>query len=93
MTIMTTLQATLNVAEAKRQFSELLGRVAYRGEEVVITRRGKPMAKLVPVKENVPVHLADVDGWLAEDDPFFDAIDAIVAARSRHPPRPVQLED
>jgi prevent-host-death family protein len=33
--------------EAKNKFSELLDR-AERGEEVVITRRGKPVAKLVP---------------------------------------------
>ena len=44
----TTHALRINVAEAKRQFSDLLGRVAYRGETVVITRRGKPMAKLVP---------------------------------------------
>jgi prevent-host-death family protein len=34
--------------EAKNRLSELLDR-AERGEEVIITRRGKPIAKLVPV--------------------------------------------
>ena len=34
--------------EAKNRLSELLDRVE-RGEEVVITRRGKPTAKLVPI--------------------------------------------
>ena len=33
--------------EAKNKLSELLDRVE-RGEEVVITRRGQPVAKLVP---------------------------------------------
>lgn len=33
--------------EAKNRLSELLGRVA-AGEEVVITRRGVPVARLVP---------------------------------------------
>jgi prevent-host-death family protein len=36
--------------EAKNKFSELLDRVE-RGEEVVITRRGKPAAKLVPMRQ------------------------------------------
>lgn len=36
--------------EAKNKFSELVGR-AERGEEVVITRRGKAVAKLVPADE------------------------------------------
>jgi prevent-host-death family protein len=34
--------------EAKNKLSELLDR-AENGEEVVITRRGKPVAKLVPI--------------------------------------------
>jgi prevent-host-death family protein len=36
--------------EAKNKLSELLER-AERGEEVVITRRGKPVAKLVSIRE------------------------------------------
>jgi prevent-host-death family protein len=34
--------------EAKTNFSALLER-AERGEQIVITRRGKPVAKLVPI--------------------------------------------
>lgn len=44
---------SLNVAEAKKHFSDLLGRVAYGGEIILITRRGKPMAKLVPAEDAV----------------------------------------
>jgi len=36
-------------SEAKAKFSELLDRVA-RGEEIVITRDGKPSARLVPAE-------------------------------------------
>jgi prevent-host-death family protein len=36
--------------EAKNKLSNLLER-AERGEEIVITRRGKPVARLVPVRE------------------------------------------
>jgi prevent-host-death family protein len=45
---------TLNVAEAKEQFSDLLGRVADGGETIVITRGGKPIAKLVPPESPKP---------------------------------------
>lgn len=38
----------VNVHEAKTHLSRLLARVA-RGEEVVIARAGKPVARLVPV--------------------------------------------
>ena len=40
---------TINVHAAKTQFSKLLEQVA-RGEEVVIAKAGKPVARLVPVE-------------------------------------------
>ncbi len=40
----------VNVAEAKAKLSQLLDD-ASRGEEVVIARAGKPVARLVPVDE------------------------------------------
>lgn len=39
--------ATVTAFEAKTRFGDLLERVA-RGEEVVITRHDKPVARLVP---------------------------------------------
>ena len=41
---------TVNVHEAKTQLSRLLERVL-QGEEVVIARHGKPVARLVAVSE------------------------------------------
>ena len=38
---------TIGAFEAKTHFSALLERVA-RGEEVIITKHGKPVARLVP---------------------------------------------
>lgn len=79
---------SVNVAEAKRRFSDLLGRVAYGGETVVITRRGRPMARLVPpAGAGEEDGLAVVRGWLEDDDPLMKKVDAIVAARLRHQPR------
>ena len=40
---------TVNVHEAKTQLSRLLARVA-GGEEIVIARAGKPVARLLPVQ-------------------------------------------
>jgi prevent-host-death family protein len=39
--------ATIGAIEARRSFAELLARVE-RGEEITITRRGRPIARLVP---------------------------------------------
>ena len=41
---------TVNIREAKSQFSRLLERVA-QGDEIVIAKYGKPIAKLVPYRE------------------------------------------
>lgn len=40
---------TVSAREANQQFSRLLGEVA-EGEEVVITRRGQPVATLAPYR-------------------------------------------
>lgn len=79
-------EETVNVAEAKKHFSELLGRVAFGKKHILITKRGKPMARLVPAEETNR-HLSNAKGWLEDDDPFFDEIDRIVQNRTKHVPR------
>jgi prevent-host-death family protein len=74
----------INVAEAKKRLADLLGRVAYGKETIIITRRGRPMAKLVPIGQpDIDHHLADARGWLEDNDPFFSQIQTIVKSRSK----------
>ena len=77
----------ISAAEAKLHFADLLGRVAYGKERVTITRRGKPMAILVPLEVIRGQHVADARGWLDERDPFFRTIERIVERRRTHHPR------
>jgi len=63
---------TFKVHEAKTHLSKLLDRVA-AGEEVVIARYGKPVARMLPVvAERGPRMLGAMKGkiWVSED---FDA--------------------
>ena len=85
-------QSSYNVGQAKRIFSGLLGRVAFGGETILITRRGRPMARLVPVTDQEDLHLADVEGWLEDDDSFFETIDDIVSERHSSTMRPPGFE-
>lgn len=39
------------VTEARAAFAELINRVGYGGERVVITRHGKPLVALIPATE------------------------------------------
>ncbi len=61
--------AEVGVHEAKTHLSQLLRRVA-GGEEVVITRSGRPVAKLVPVGGAVRRELGRDRGLFEVPDDF-----------------------
>ena len=58
---------TVNVHDAKTQLSKLLAEVE-RGEDVVIARRGRPVARLVPYEHRQRREL----GWLKLPGPPID---------------------
>lgn len=79
----------VSVVKAKRDFSELLGRVAAGRESFTITQRGIPMAVLAPT---APAEgLQALKGWLDNDDPFFKNIKQIVSERKKQKIRQVRL--
>ena len=53
----------VNIHEAKTQLSRLI-KAAIDGQEVVISKRNKPVARLVPVE---PVKVERNLGWAGED--------------------------
>ena len=55
----------VNIAEAKAKLSALLDR-ALAGEEIVIARAGKPIARLVAVEEPQPRRKGAWRGWAAD---------------------------
>lgn len=57
---------SVNMHEAKTQLSRLVARVE-GGEQIVITRAGKPAAKLVPVAQAKPGK-RKLGGWEGEFD-------------------------
>jgi prevent-host-death family protein len=63
--------AEVNIHEAKTHLSRLLLRVA-GGEEIVIARAGKPVARLVPI-EPKPQRVIGQDDGLFEVPEDFDA--------------------
>jgi len=42
---------TLSVVEARKGFSEVMARVAYTGQRVVIERKGRPMMALISIED------------------------------------------
>ena len=56
---------TVGAFDAKTNFSALLERVE-RGEQIVITRRGKPVARLMPIATARKVKVSDAMAKLRE---------------------------
>ena len=63
----------VTVHEAKTHLSRLLREIV-DGEEVVITRSGRPVARLVPIEEDRPVFGVDEGRFVVPDD-FDDPLD------------------
>lgn len=67
------MSVQLNIAEAKAKLSELVAR-AERGEEVILTRRGKPAVRLTPANAPDKADRPFLRAWgaLAHLGPFSD---------------------
>jgi len=62
---------TFNIHEAKTHFSKLLERVL-KGEEVIIAKAGKPVARMLPIVENVTTRTPGIDKGKVTIMPNFD---------------------
>jgi prevent-host-death family protein len=72
----------VNIHEAKTHLSRLVERAA-AGEEIVVAKAGKPMAKLVPYEmRKKPRQMGGWEGrvWIADD---FEELPADIAAAFR----------
>ena len=64
----------VNIHEAKTHFSQLLNRVG-SGEEVIIAKAGKPIARIVPVeKEAKKRKPGSAKGHVILEDSFFEPL-------------------
>lgn len=66
-------QTRVSIGRVKRDISELVNRVAYGGERIILTSRGKPKAAIVSIDdyerlENVELEksLQRFEAWLTE---------------------------
>ena len=67
---------SVNIHEAKTHLSRLIEQVS-QGEEIVIAKAGKPVAKLVPLQEPPPPRiLGGMEGLIHMADDFDDPLPA-----------------
>jgi prevent-host-death family protein len=71
----------VSTSDARNQFSELINRVAYGREHIVLTRRGKELVAIIPAEEL---------RWMEEFENRRDLelIDRILSDPEREPPIP-----
>jgi len=67
----------VNVQEAKTHLSRLLARVE-AGEDIVIARAGRPIARLVPVAEHISRVPGSARGDFEVPDDFDDPLPAVI---------------
>lgn len=67
-----TMATIINVHEAKTHFSKLLERVR-QGEEIIVAKAGKPIAKLLPIAQGSAVRVPGSAGDKITIAPDFDA--------------------
>jgi prevent-host-death family protein len=61
----------INLAEAKTRLSDLVDRAA-AGEEIVLSRAGRPVARLMPLAEPMPRRPGIRRDWQIPDDLFLE---------------------
>ena len=67
------MSETLNLYEAKTQLSQLVERAA-AGEEIIIAKAGKPMARLVPLPARAPRVPGRFRGEIEIGPEFFEPL-------------------
>lgn len=74
----------VSTSAARNQFGDLLNRVAYGREHIVLTRRGKELVAIIPAEEL---------RWMEEFENRRDLelIDRVLADPHREPPIPLEV--
>lgn len=67
--------STISTIDAKEQFTDLVNRVAHSKERVILTRRGKEIAVLIPLED---FHLLQAS---QDKNDLREAIDSLKEAR------------
>ncbi|HLB11895.1 MAG TPA: type II toxin-antitoxin system Phd/YefM family antitoxin [Dehalococcoidia bacterium] len=78
----------VSIGRVKRDISELVNRVAYGGDRIVLTSRGKAKAVLVSIEDYEHLRAGDIHGRLEQFENWLqranDLSSAILARRGRH---------
>jgi prevent-host-death family protein len=69
----------VSIGQVKRDISDLVNRVAYGGERVVLTSRGKPKAAIVSMDDYERLIAVDTDDTMNRLETWLQASDELAA--------------
>jgi prevent-host-death family protein len=82
----------VTATEAARKFSEILNRVAYKGESFVVERSGRPVCEIGPAASGKRFTAADFAEMIKSaprpDDQYFEDVEEIIRNRQPLAPSP-----
>jgi antitoxin (DNA-binding transcriptional repressor) of toxin-antitoxin stability system len=83
------MKTRVTATEAARKFSEILNRVAYKGESFIVKRSGHPICEISPAPNN-EFTASDFAEMIRSaprpDDQFFDDVEEVI--KNRQPVAP-----
>jgi prevent-host-death family protein len=83
------------VSEAKAKFSEIINRIIYKKDRIIVTKKGKKVAMVIPLENNQedPANgLLRAKGALSDIDKDIDEmVNSIYEARNKEKGREVKL--
>jgi prevent-host-death family protein len=86
------MKTRVTATEAARKFSEILNRVAYKGESFVVERSGRPVCQILPAPAGKRCTAADFIKMIKTaprpDDQYFDDVEEIIKNRQPIAPSP-----
>ncbi|HXN87405.1 MAG TPA: hypothetical protein VN867_15130 [Candidatus Binataceae bacterium] len=85
------MKTRVTATEAARKFSEILNRVAYKGETFVVERGGRPVCEIAPAhtKKFTASDFAEmIKSAPRPDDEYFDAVEEVIKNRQPVAPSP-----
>ena len=85
------MKIRIKATEAARKFSEILNRVAYKGETFIVERGGRAVCEIAPIRE-AKFTAADFAEMIKSaprpDDEYFEAVEEIIKNRQPVAPSP-----
>ena len=73
-------ETAASIGQVKRDISELVNRVAYAGDRIVLTSRGKPKAALISIEDYERLKRQDHEARLAEWQEWMRRADELCQA-------------